>query len=101
MLMVSGMVKISLYPLTAATMAKPIPVLPLVGSMRVAPGLIMPCFSASTIMLRQMRSLTLPPGLRASSFALLWRLCLGLVCLVLLVVFFLWFLGRFGKFLSF
>jgi hypothetical protein len=30
--------------LTAAIMAKPIPVLPLVGSMRVAPGFRMPLF---------------------------------------------------------
>jgi hypothetical protein len=33
------------------------------------PGLIRPCFSASFIMLRHMRSLMLPPGFRDSSFA--------------------------------
>ena len=43
--------------------------LPLVGSMITVSGLISPCFSASAIMLRQMRSLTLPPGFRASSLA--------------------------------
>ena len=50
-------------------MAKPMPVLPLVGSIRVAPGFSMPCFSASSIMLEHIRSLTLPPGFRDSSLA--------------------------------
>ena len=36
--MVSGRVKIALYPFAAATAARPIPVLPLVGSIIVAPG---------------------------------------------------------------
>jgi len=44
-------------------------VLPLVGSMITVSGLISPCFSASVIMLRHMRSLTLPPGFRDSSLA--------------------------------
>ena len=51
-------------------MARPMPVFPLVGSMMTAPGLSSPCFSASFIMLRQMRSLTLPPGFRDSIFAM-------------------------------
>ena len=33
----------------AAAKARPIPVLPLVGSIRVSPGLIRPAFSASSI----------------------------------------------------
>ena len=69
MLMVSGIVSISLYLFTAATMARPMPVLPLVGSIIVVSGLIKPCFSASVIMLKQMRSFTLPPGFLDSSFA--------------------------------
>ncbi len=45
------------------------PVLPLVGSTIVAPGRNLPLCSASSIIARQMRSLTLPPGLNDSSFA--------------------------------
>src|SRR5579862_2849202 len=45
------------------------PVLPLVGSMIVAPGLRMPRRSASLIMLTAMRSLTLYPGWKDSNFA--------------------------------
>src|SRR5215471_13644784 len=45
------------------------PVLPDVGSTIVAPGLSRPFSSASSIMARAMRSLTLPPGLRDSTFA--------------------------------
>ena len=48
-------------------MARPMPVLPLVGSMMTVSGLISPCFSASVIMLKHMRSLTLPPGFLDSS----------------------------------
>jgi len=43
------------------------PVLPLVGSTSVAPGLSVPFFSASAIIARPMRSLTLPPGFRLST----------------------------------
>mmetsp|Transcript_12354 Transcript_12354/g.20110 ORF Transcript_12354/g.20110 Transcript_12354/m.20110 type:complete len:209 (-) Transcript_12354:91-717(-) len=68
----SGMVKMSLYPLEAATMASPIPVFPLVGSTRVdLPGEISPRASASSIMLRAMRSLTLLAGLEDSSLAMI------------------------------
>ncbi len=69
-LMVSGMVRMSLYPLTAATKARAMPVLPLVGSIRIVwPGLILPDFSASSIMARPMRSLTLASGFWLSSLA--------------------------------
>src|SRR5262245_56823245 len=45
------------------------PVLPLVGSTIVAPGLSFPWRSAVSIMFKQMRSLTDPPGLKDSSLA--------------------------------
>src|SRR2546421_312798 len=50
-------------------MASPTPVLPLVGSTIVAPGLRAPRRSASSIMAAAMRSFTLAPGLRASILA--------------------------------
>ena len=43
--------------------------LPLVGSTMVAPGLSLPSRSAVSIMFRQMRSLTDPPGLNDSILA--------------------------------
>ena len=45
------------------------PVLPLVGSMSVSPGLISPRACASSTMRRPMRSLTEPPALRNSHLA--------------------------------
>ena len=69
MLMLSGMTRMSLYPRTAATSARPMPVLPLVGSTMVPPGFSLPKRSASLIMFRQMRSLMLPPGLNDSTLA--------------------------------
>src|SRR5688572_10533496 len=63
------MVSIKRYPLTAATKARPIPVLPLVGSTIVSPGCNRPSCSATSIMFKQIRSFTLPPGLNDSSFA--------------------------------
>ncbi len=45
------------------------PVLPLVGSMTTPPGFSVPERSASSIIARQMRSLTEPPGLDCSIFA--------------------------------
>src|SRR4030042_4718906 len=45
------------------------PVLPLVGSTIVSPGLTPPSRSAASIMLRAMRSLTLPAGLSDSILA--------------------------------
>ena len=44
MVMDSGMVRMMRYPLTAATMASPMPVLPLVGSTMVMPFLSLPVF---------------------------------------------------------
>src|SRR5712691_2134894 len=51
-------------------MASPMPVLPLVGSTIVPPGLSAPRRSASSTMATPMRSLTLPPGLNDSTFAI-------------------------------
>src|SRR3989338_7831919 len=50
-------------------MARPMPVFPLVGSTRVAPGARSPRRSASSTMATAIRSLTLPPGLSDSIFA--------------------------------
>src|SRR4029453_12442228 len=61
------MVRMRRYPRTAQTIARPIPVLPLVGSTTMAPGLSTPRRSASSIMATAMRSFTLPPGLSDSS----------------------------------
>ena len=49
-------------------MARPMPVLPDVGSMIVAPGFSFPAFSADSIMFMAMRSLTDPPGFIPSTF---------------------------------
>ena len=64
----SGMTSTSLYPFTAATMARPMPVLPEVGSMMTLSFPSTPRRSASSIMERPIRSLMLPPGLARSSF---------------------------------
>ncbi len=64
--MVSGIVRINLYPLAAATNASAMPVLPLVGSMMTVSFLSTPRLSASSIMAIPMRSLTLPSGLKNS-----------------------------------
>src|SRR5690606_19318933 len=45
------------------------PVLPAVGSMMVTPGRSVPWLSAARIMWGPMRSLTLPPGVKYTSFA--------------------------------
>jgi hypothetical protein len=64
----SGMVSFSLYPFAAATMARPMPVFPEVGSTRtVFPGVISPRASASVIMLKAMRSFTEFAGLLLSN----------------------------------
>ena len=68
-LMLSGITRITGYPRTAAMSERPIPVFPLVDSTIVVPGLSRPLRSASLIMLRQIRSLTLPPGLENSTLA--------------------------------
>jgi hypothetical protein len=59
----SGMTRISGYPLTAATSARPIPVFPEVGSMIALPGRSASRRSASSIIESAIRSLMLPPGL--------------------------------------
>ena len=69
--MVSGMVKITLYPLIAATIARPIPVFPLVGSIIVPPFLIKPSFSASSTIFKATLSLEDPAGLNFSIFAII------------------------------
>ena len=67
---VSGMTIMMRYPRAAATDARPMPVLPEVGSMMTEPGLSFPFASASSIMAFAMRSLTDPAGLKYSSFAM-------------------------------
>ena len=52
-----------------AAIAKPIPVFPLVPSIIVPPGFKRPSFSASSIILRAIRSLIELPGLVVSTFA--------------------------------
>ena len=63
----SAMVTTSGYPLAAQTMARPMPVLPLVASMTVWPGFSAPDFSAASITPSARRSLTEPSGLKAST----------------------------------
>ena len=58
----------SLYPFAAATLARPIPVLPLVGSIITESALSFPVFSASSIIAFAILSLTEPAGLKYSSF---------------------------------
>ena len=67
MLMVSGMVSIILYPFAAAMDARPIPVLPEVGSIITEPGFSLPVCSACAIMAFPTRSFTLLAGFRYSS----------------------------------
>ena len=56
--MVSGMVSVMGYPRAAATKARAIPVLPLVGSISALPGFRMPRFSASHTMDAPIRHFT-------------------------------------------
>src|SRR6266516_899408 len=63
------MTKMQWYPLIAAAIARPTPVLPEVGSTIVPPGLSFPSRSARSIIGSPIRSLTEPPGFRYSSFA--------------------------------
>ncbi len=68
--MLSGMTRISGYPLAAQTKARAMPVLPLVGStIVVLPGMMRPWASSASIIATPMRSLTLPIGLKNSSLA--------------------------------
>ena len=64
----SGMVKIHLYPLSTAAIASPTPVLPLVPSTIVPPGYSRPSRSARSIIGIPMRSFIDPPGLKNSAF---------------------------------
>ena len=66
-LIVSGITILTGYPNAAPTIANPMPVLPLVGSIIVCPGFRRPSASACWIMLKAIRSFTLPPGLKNSS----------------------------------
>ena len=59
----SGMVKIDLYPLAAATMATAMPVLPEVASTIVPPGFNAPLDSAASIIAIPKRSLIEDVGL--------------------------------------
>ena len=63
---VSAIVTTSGYPFCAHTIASPMPVLPLVASMTVWPGLSVPLRSASSMMPSASRSFTEPSGLNAS-----------------------------------
>ena len=64
----SGIVKMQRYPLRAAAIASPTPVLPLVASTMVPPGFNVPARSWDSIMGIPTRSFTLPPGLKKSAF---------------------------------
>src|SRR5437667_1359604 len=57
------------YPLIAAAIASPTPVLPEVGSTIVPPGRSFPSRSAASSIASPIRSFTEPPGFRYSSFA--------------------------------
>src|SRR5438874_3323210 len=72
-LILSGITKTQRYRRRAATIAKPTPVLPEVGSTIVPPGRSRPVASAASIIATAGRSLTLPPGLRNSSLASRWH----------------------------
>ena len=61
-LIFSGMVIYNGYPLTAAAIAKPTPVLPLVASTNLFPGFSFPYFSASRTILIPILSFKDPPA---------------------------------------
>ena len=67
----------------AADSASPIPVLPLVGSISVSPGLILPAFSASSIILFPIRSFIEPPALKNSHLTSIWHLIPSLEAILL------------------
>ena len=69
LLIFSGIVMITLYPLTAPANASPIPVFPEVGSIMVSPSFKLPSASADSIILLAMRSFTEPPALKYSHLA--------------------------------
>ena len=64
----SAIVTTSGYPFAAHTMASPIPVLPLVASTTVCPGVMAPVRSASSMMFSARRSFTDAAGLKNSAF---------------------------------
>ena len=68
-LMESGMTMTALYPITAASAAMPMPVLPLVGSIIMPPGARRPSASAARIMDSAALSFALPVGFVRSSLA--------------------------------
>ena len=68
-LMLSGIVTINRYPRAAQVKARPMPVLPLVGSIIKVSGLIRPAASASLIMFTPIRSFTDQSGLKFSNLA--------------------------------
>ncbi len=74
----SDMVRHRRYPFAAATIARPIPVLPLVASRMTLSRVSSPRSSARSIMYRAGRSFTDPPGLKLSSFAKILTSGLGL-----------------------
>src|SRR6266702_5864292 len=65
----SGIVKMQRYPLTAAAIARPTPVFPDVASTIKPPGLSFPSRSAASIIASPIRSFTDPPGLKNSALA--------------------------------
>jgi hypothetical protein len=67
--MVSDTVSMRRYPFVAATSARPMPVLSLLGSITVPPGLNVPSLSVASIMESTIRSFTEPLGLSPSSVA--------------------------------
>ena len=69
MLIVSGMVRTHLIPRAAQTIARAMPVLPLVGSTMTVSGPMRPASSAASIIATPMRSLTELAGLKNSSLA--------------------------------
>ncbi|SUQ48816.1 hypothetical protein CNEONATC25_02719 [Clostridium neonatale] len=71
-LIVSGIVRINLRPLAAATKASPIPVFPLVGSIITVSLFILPSLIPFSIIAFATLSLTLPSGLKYSSFAIIF-----------------------------
>ena len=76
------MVKIHLYPFTAAAIAKPIPVFPEVHSIIVPPGFISPFASASNNIFNAILSLIEFPGLKVSTLIKTLALMPGRIFLI-------------------
>src|SRR3954452_10633440 len=73
------MTAITRYAFSRAAIARPVPVLPEVGSMIVPPGLSRPSRSAASISRTATLSLIEPPGLNSSSLATIWGLTAGAI----------------------